>query len=207
MSYYTPDNPGPIRGLVWMLVTVIVVTLLWLLAIAYGDEMIMTPEKLVVQQLKMEEGWRNVPYLDTRSIATIGYGHNISGRKLTRIEHERFFPGYHYHISIEQMIDYWNKNPLSEEDGVYLLKQDLEIARQDCVIIFGKLWDDIPDNKKIPLVDMAFNLGLSKLKGFRLMLAAVKESDWKEAGKQIRNSRAYRQDTRRYEKLAKEIED
>ena len=204
MSYYNDDNNRDRKVFFLILLGSMILLWGWLLIIA-GSENEMTPEKLIVQQLKMEEGWRSVPYLDTQSVATIGFGHNISGRKFTRIEHERFFPGYHYHISIEQMIDYWKKNPLSEEDGVYLLKQDLEIARQDCVIIFGKFWDDIPDEKKVPLVDMAFNLGLSRLMGFRKMIAAVKESNWEEAGKQIRNSRAYEQDKNRYKRLAIEI--
>lgn len=204
MSYYNEENPEPMRSLVWILVSALIVTFLWIAAITFGENQ-MTPEKLIVQQIRMEEGWRNTVYKDSVGLATIGFGHNISGRKLTRIEHERLFPGYQYHISIEQMIDYWKKNPLSEEDGVYLLKQDIEIARQDCVIIFGKLWDDIPQEKKVPLVDMAFNLGLSRLMGFRKMIAAVKESNWKEAGNQIRNSRAHKQDTNRYDRIATEI--
>ena len=105
------------------------------------------------------------------------------------------------------MIRYWTENPMSKEDGLYLLKQDIKIAEGDCVIVFGELWKELPDEKKVPLIDLSFNLGLSKLLGFRRMIAAVKASDWKKAGAEVLDSRAAKQDPNRYKRIAKELFD
>lgn len=200
MSYYNKDPdilPIAVCTLIGMIILWIIITM-----IAYGDNEMPID---VVAQLKMEEGWRSTPYLDTIHKSTIGYGHLINGRRLTRIEHDRFFPGKVYHISTADMITYWKENPLSKEDGLYLLKQDIKIAEGDCIIIFGKLWKELPDEKKVPLLDLSFNLGLSRFLGFKKAIAAVKVSDWKKASDEVLDSRAAKQDPLRYQRIAKEL--
>ena len=174
--------------------------------VAYGEDE-MTEEKLVVKQLRLEEGFRSVPYRDTLNHFTVGYGWNIEGRVLTRIEAEHLFgEDEPWPVSADRIINHYRENAMSKEDAEYILEHCIHIAEGDCQIIFGKLWNTLPVNKKVPLIDMAYNLGIGKMKKFRRMIAAVKKGDWKEASKQVRNSLAAVQAPSRYKRIAKELE-
>ena len=166
----------------------------------------MSTERSLLKQLRIEEGYRDVPYLDTTNHLTVGYGWNIGSRKLSRTEHIRLFPGKPYPLSVKQMADIWRVTPLKQADAEYLLDTSVLIAEGDARELFGKHWSNIPDQKKVPILDMLFNLGLPKFKKFRKCIAAIKKNDFKEAGKQVRNSLAYVQAKSRYERIAKELE-
>lgn len=60
----------------------------------------------------------------------------------------------------------------------------------------------IPSDKEDALLDMLYNLGESRFRKFRKLIAAVKKGDWKEAGKQVRQSIYYKQVTTRAEENA-----
>lgn len=164
-----------------------------------------TPEKEVYKLLKLEEGWRSSIYNDVTYNLTIGFGHQIKGRQLTRIEVERLFgEDQKYPISYDEMIEYWRKNPISEEDGIYLLERDIHIAYLDAKHFYGDLWDPFPDNIKVSILDLCFNLGY-KYRKFKKHIAAIKKGDWEEAAKQIENSLAAAQCPNRYKKIAQRI--
>ena len=186
-------------GLLWILI---------LLAIHAACETgaIMTEEHVLIKQLKMEEGFRETPYRDPLNHWTVGYGHNIEGRDLTITEQQMLFPDQKYPLSIQSQVDYWRKTPLSKTDAEYLLDQAIKITIHDAIIVFGDYWNRIPKEKKVPILDMLYNLGRPKFLKFRKCITAIKASDWQEAGKQVRNSIAYLQAKSRYERIAKEFE-
>ena len=64
----------------------------------------------------------------------------------------------------------------------------------------------IPSDKEDVLMDMLYNLGESRFRKFRKLIAAVKAADWPEAGKQVRNSIYYKQVTNRAETNARIME-
>lgn len=204
MSYYNEQDPGPIRGLVWMLITVIIVTFLWVLAIAYGEDH-MTPEKQVLKLLKIEEGFRSHIYSDQLGYPTIGFGHNTAGRSLTIEEQKRLFPGSKVPMSNVETVHKWRNLDLSEPDAIYLLENDIHIAENDAKKIYGdQEWSDFPDHIKVSILDLSFNLGY-KYRKFKKHIAAIKDGDWNEAAKQIENSLAAIQAPNRYRKIAKRI--
>ena len=166
----------------------------------------MDTEKTLIKQLKMEEGYRSIPYRDTRNYWTIGYGFNLSGRNLTRTEQARLFPGKEYPVHLQDQLEYWRKNPISQEDSEYLLDRAIHIVESDARLIFGDYFDSIPSQKRVPIYDMLFNLGRTKFLKFKKCIAAIQEANWIEAGKQVRNSLAYLQAKTRYERIAKEFE-
>ena len=55
--------------------------------------------------------------------------------------------------------------------------------------MFGRAWEEFSDNRKIALIDMRFNLGPSRFRGFRRMIAAIKKGDWELAGKEAMDSK------------------
>ena len=160
----------------------------------------------ILKQLKIEEGFRSVPYRDSMNWWTIGYGFNCHGRDLTKEEHDRLFPDKDYPMTIQQMVDYWRKNPISEEDAIYLLEQCIQIAQNDAEQVYGNYWKKVPDQKKVPILDMIFNLGITKYKKFKKHIDAVRKSDWKKASLEVSNSLAAAQDPNRYKRIAKELE-
>ena len=176
--------------------------------ISYGETDTMKNKEdhlSLLKQLKQEEGFASKLYADTVGALTIGFGHNIGGRPLSIAEQKRLFPGSNYPLSIPSIVLILRSKGISKEDATYLLEQDILIAEKDCKDLFSK-WNDIPSDKKLPLIDMAFNLGKPKLSKFVKMRKAVEKGDWKEAAKQVRNSLSYLQLPKRYERLAKELE-
>lgn len=85
---------------------------------------------------------------------------------------------------------------ISKAEARILLSNDIFKAQRDCERIFP-LWNYYPDSKRWALVDMRFNLGPGRFRGFRRMIAAVKNEDWKLAAKEAKDSRWYGQVGRR----------
>lgn len=63
-------------------------------------------------------------------------------------------------------------------------------------------FDQLNDVRQEVLVNMAFNMGYSRLSGFRMMLAAVGASNWDEAAAQMLNSKWATQVGARAQRLA-----
>ncbi len=109
------------------------------------------------EQIKFHEGYRGNPYKDTQGYWTIGYGHFLGpDRTLQRISKEHA------------------EQPL-----------DADLAETvDAVSLFG-FWSNLTDNRKNVLVDMAFNLGIFKLRSFKNMLKAAEDGDNREFRRQM----------------------
>ena len=83
-----------------------------------------------------------------------------------------------------------------------LLKQDLEIAEKEVKNAFI-WWPKLDDARLGVLVEMCFNLGISRLVGFKKMLAAVEAGDYTRAAKEMLDSKWARQVKGRAVELAK----
>ena len=79
---------------------------------------------------------------------------------------------------------------------------------QQCVMDLQEIFKGyhIPSDKEDALLDMLYNLGESRFRKFRKLIAAVKGGDWIEAGKQVRDSIYYTQVTNRAEENAATLE-
>jgi lysozyme len=66
--------------------------------------------------------------------------------------------------------------------------------------------DEHPLNVQRVIVNMAFNLGYSRLKGFKRMLAAVSNRDYERAAKEMEDSKWYGQVGRRSKELCRLME-
>ena len=108
--------------------------------------------------VKAHEGLELKPYTDTVGKLTIGYGRNLSDRGL------------------------------SEAEAEHLLINDLRIAEEDARSLSGPIWDYLSLDRKAVLVDMAFNLGKQRLKGFKRMWAALYNNNYDEAAKEMLDS-------------------
>ena len=166
-------------------------------------EMDRKTEKEIIQDLRVEEGFRTKPYRDTLNNWTAGFGHNLGGRLLTREEHDLLFPGSDgYPLSVNDMVKLLRVNPVTKEKGLVLLKNDILIAEKDSLIVYGKeRWKSFPRDIKAAILDMLFNLGLKKYLKFKKHIAAMKIGDYDEGARQVINSLAALQAPSRYKKI------
>lgn len=70
----------------------------------------------------------------------------------------------------------------------FMLREDIERAERQVKDAFV-WWPKLTDARLFVLVDMCFNLGISGLKGFKKMLAALEAGDYETAAKEMLASR------------------
>lgn len=97
------------------------------------------------------------------------------------------------------------ENGISSATAEFILKEDLERAER-AVKNSLPWWWKLADARQFVLVDMAFNMGLAGLKGFKKMLAAVEQGDYQTAAKEMLASKWAAQVGRRAVELSKIME-
>lgn len=103
-------------------------------------------------------------------------------------------------IGVGRLIDKRLGGGLSDDEIEYLLSNDMkkaEIAARKLV----KNFDALTDNRKVVILDLAFNLGETKLAKFVNTLKAINEGRWEDAAKGMENSLWYVQVGKRSKKL------
>ena len=92
---------------------------------------------------------------------------------------------------------------ITQEQADYLFDHFITIAHSDAVRIYGEdVFSALSPLRQEVLINLSYNLGLSRLKAFRKMNKAVIEGDYNEAALQMLDSKAARQTGDRYDKLA-----
>ena len=138
-------------------------------------------DPLLVADLRRDEGVRYEPYFDVVGVKTVGVGHNLKAKPL----------GLLYPIDDEMV------------DRILLL---------DIADVFEELddrlpwWRELSEVRQRVLVNMAFNLGVAGLLGFRNTLAAVKDGRYADAAAGMRASKWARQVGKRADRLANMME-
>ena len=130
--------------------------------------------------LELDEGIKHEVYLDHLNLKTVGIGH------LCREDEPEF--------------DMEVGTPVSDERVQELFERDLDAVRLDCVKLYPD-FDKLPEDAKLIIANMMFNLGLPRLSAFKKMKAAVDAADWEEAAAQMEDSKWYRQVPNRAERL------
>ena len=77
---------------------------------------------------------------------------------------------------------------LSDDEIEYLLQNDIKRVEKELKEIFPD-FDELPENVKMVLIDMIFNLGKPRFMKFRHMIEAVKERNWEKMVEEMQNSR------------------
>jgi len=115
------------------------------------------------------EGYREEEYLCPAGIPTIGHGRNLE-----------VFP-----LDPEEL-------PYTKEDSIKWVKAHITEIRKDLMVWFPQAVE-LPQDARLILVDMAYNMGLKGLKGFPKMLEAMKDKDWATAAEELKDSKYYSQ--------------
>jgi len=140
----------------------------------------------VFKQLKIDEGVVNEIYKDHLGYPTFGVGHLVTA----------FDPEQGQEVG----------TPVSENRVKECFEKDLDTAISECTALYGEGFNDWPGEVQEVLVNMMFNMGRTRLGGFKNFRKALEEGDWAKAGIEGRDSRWYRQVTNRAERLMSRLE-
>jgi len=95
---------------------------------------------------------------------------------------------------------------ISEDEANYLFMDDVEESAIQIMKVFPSL-DGWSENRRNALIDMVFNVGITRFLGFKKMIAAIKNGDWVSAAKEMRNSVWAAQLPARVAELSKMVEE
>ena len=137
------------------------------------------------ETLKVDEGVKYEIYLDHLGLPTCGIGHLI-----TEDDPE-------HGLEVGTHID--------EERVNELFDQDVEVTLDECRLLFQN-FDDLPEEVKQVCANLMFNMGRPRLSRFHKFRKALENNNWIEAGKELKDSRYYRQVTARAERLIARLE-
>lgn len=93
---------------------------------------------------------------------------------------------------------------ISTEEAEFLLDQDLDHCLEELKTNLPWFEALAPEAQEV-LVNLCFNLGMPRLLGFKLMLAALEGGDWAEAAKQMLDSKWALQVGPRAQELAQRV--
>jgi lysozyme len=134
---------------------------------------------LLEKELRRDEGVRRNPYKDTEGYLTVGIGYNLDARPLPE--------GVTLPLSDKEISLLFNINIVDVVKGL-----DMHIP----------WWSRLDEVRQRVMANMAFNLGIYGLLGFRNTLAFIEKGDYKAASAGMRKSKWYKQVGRRAERLA-----
>ena len=145
-----------------------------------------------VNKLIAHEGLRLQVYKDTLGIDTIGIGRNLEDRGITKEELNWMdIP------SMDAVYEYG----ITEADAMYLAQNDVQIVEEELVRAHPCV-EELDSVRQLVLMDMAFNMGVPRLRKFKKMWNAVHEKKFDIAAKEMLDSRWAVQVKSRSTKLA-----
>ena len=120
------------------------------------------------------EGYRSEIYLDSLGKPTCGWGHNLAiGSKVPQKAAQVFFD------------------------------QDFREASANYLNLMREYSLELNGIRRAVLIDMLFNMGLTRVRRFVLMIKALQNEDWELAAEEMVDSRWYRQTKTRAKVLVK----
>ena len=120
----------------------------------------------LTEMLRRHEGVESHAYLCSQNFTTIGVGRNIDAGDNGRSR----------------------GLGLSDDEVDYLLRNDIDRVVEELDDEYS-WFAGLNDARSDAMVDISFNLGQTRLRGFRKALEAMEFGDWEEASKQFLDSR------------------
>lgn len=93
---------------------------------------------------------------------------------------------------------------ITRQEAFALLDNDIADAERDCAALFPS-FDQLSENRRAVLLNMAFNIGRERLSGFRLFRQAIDSGDWGRAAQEMLASRWAEQTGIRAKRLAAQM--
>jgi len=94
---------------------------------------------------------------------------------------------------------------VSEERVRQLFSLDIAVTIEDCKILYPT-WDSMSDELHHVLCNLMFNMGRPRMSKFKKFIAAIAAENYETAGAELKDSRYYRQVTKRADRLIERLE-
>mgnify|MGYP003676116670 FL=1 len=121
----------------------------------------------LVKMIALHEGIVLNVYQDHLNINTVGIGRNLDDRGIT--DGELLF--------MNKTIDDVYDDGLTEEEAYYLCMNDIAIVEKE-LLDSKPVVNQLTDVRQMVLVDMAFNMGVPRLKLFKNMWLAIEKVNY-----------------------------
>lgn len=143
----------------------------------------------LLENIKAHEGFRDHIYKDSLGKATIGYGFLVSA------------------LSPDELaLNNGKAESMNKEVAEKIL--NLKVSKLKKRVFQCLPWlADKPQNVQDVLTEMAYQLGLAGLLGFRHTLSCIEAGDYAQAAKNLRASLLYRQTPKRVEDYIRGLRD
>ena len=79
-------------------------------------------------------------------------------------------------------------NGITIPEAELMLLNDINNSIKDLKSIFNN-FDELPDNIKIVLIDMMYNLGINRFKTFKKMIKAINDNNWLDMIYEMKDSK------------------
>jgi lysozyme len=122
----------------------------------------------------------NAVYNDNRGLKTVGIGHLCKSSD----------PEFKMEVG----------DPVSEERVAELFEQDMAWTLKDCAALVPE-FDELPKEARLIIANMMFNMGRSRLSGFKKFLAAIQAGAYSTAADEMADSRWHSQVPARSDRL------
>ncbi len=77
---------------------------------------------------------------------------------------------------------------ITHEEAMLLLEHDISRCLAEAERVFRPWWRELDEPRRAALLDMLFNLGVSRLLGFKRFLAAMAAKDYEAAAREMLDS-------------------
>ena len=136
------------------------------------------------QEIESDEGCKYEIYKDHLGYLTFGIGHLV---KESDPEHGQE-----------------EGTAVSEERVAKAFQEDIDQVLADCDNLYDD-YEELPEEVRLIIANMMFNLGYPRLSAFKGMKAGVDARDWNKAADEMVDSRWYKQVPNRAERLVQRM--
>ncbi len=150
-------------------------------------------------QLILHEGLRLEVYKCPAGYWTVGVGRNLEGKPLTKGEQE-YILGCSG-LEPEQVIAILKERGISKDEALFLLANDIEDAVKD--LSHFEWYENLDPIRKKVVIDMRYNLGPTRFRQFKRMIAALAAGDYKKAAAEMVDSKWYHEVGNRSKRLVR----
>jgi lysozyme len=136
------------------------------------------------QEIEADEGNVGEIYLDHLKLPTLGIGHLI----------KKTDPEYGLPVG----------TPVSRKRVNTYFNEDIQGTIEDCEKLYKDFYK-LPEEAKLILCNMMYNLGYTRLSKFSKLKTAINKGDWGKASLEMKDSKWYKQVPNRAERLVKRM--
>ena len=156
----------------------------------------------IEEQLILHEGLRLEVYKCPAGCWTVGVGRNLEGKPL-RPDEQEYILGCRG-LKPDEVIEILEERGITKDEALFLLRRDIEDAIKD--LSNFDWFEDLDPVRKKAVIDMRYNLGPTRFRQFKRMIAALARGDYKAAAAEMRDSQWYHQVGNRSKRLVRMME-